>query len=165
MKSDLDKLKTDIQEYVKSKDIVVFHGYSRLFETPSLVSWDVDHYPDYKEFLGVAEKLDVSLITFHHRELTPEIIDDSLDDLESIDLPSGELSRIDKRLHELRVYEGFTSVLELSFVHQGQTYIYVRRADWYDALLEITDEIDDYLSIDEGDEDETDVMGGYFSKN
>lgn len=167
MKSGLDKLREEIQEYLASKDFVVYHSQSRMSEPSPLIHWDSQQYPDFRLFADVSKHLEVKLVCFHHRTLASDFIDDAMDDLESVDIPQEEYRRLEERLRELRIYEGFTSVVELSFSHQGQIYIYTRRAEWYEELLDIAEEIDDYLSADEeGDEgDEVDSMGGYFSKN
>lgn len=166
MKADLDSLRSEIQSHLESLEFTVFHGLSRLNEPLPLVHWDTGHYPDFKQFLEVAKKLSVELISFHHRELNPEFIDNSATDLDAAEMPSDERQQFGRRLQELRVWEGFTSSVELSFAYQGQIYVYIRRAGWYDELLEIADEIDDYLSVEEEDEgDQPDTMGGYFSRN
>ncbi len=167
MKTDLDSLKTEIEDYLKSEGFSVFHGYTRFAEPSSIVQWDSDHYPDFKQFLAIARELGTKPIVFHHRELSPELIDDAVDQLESVDMPEDEFTQLAQRLAELRVYEGFTNAVELSFEYQSRIYIYARRADWYDELLDITEEIDDYTSLEQdevGDEDDDDV-GRYFSNN
>ena len=167
MSTDLDSLKTEIKDYLEAEGFLVFHGYTRFAEPTSVVQWDSSHYPDFKLFLALARKLDVRPIVFHHRELQPELIDDAMDQLESADIPEDEFQELARRLGELRVYEGFTNAVELSFEYQGRIYIYARRAEWYDELLDITEEIDDYTGSEEGEPegDEPDDMGSYFSRN
>jgi len=166
MSTDLDKLKELIHSHLRAEGFVVFHGYSRLMETAPMVHWDSYHYPDFKLFLETATKLDVKLIAFHHRELESEFIDDALADLESAELPPDEQRRLRQRLSELRVWEGFASVVELSYSYQGQIHVFAQRADWYEEIVEIADEIDDYLSSEEEDADgSSDAMGGFFSRN
>ena len=165
MKPNLDSLKEEIQAYLESQDFVVFHGHSRLTEPNPMVYWDTEHYPDYKLFLDIPKKLKVNLVTFHHVGLPPEVIDDTMDDLEGVDMPADEVNRMEKRLRDLRVYEGFTSLVELSFAYQEHIYFYTLRAEWYNELLEIAGEIDDYLAMEDEEEGQADSMGGYFSRN
>ena len=167
MSTDLDSLKTEIKNYLESEGFTVFHGYTRFAEPTSVVQWDSGHYPDFKLFLALARKLEVRPVVFHHRELLPELIDDAMDQLESADIPEDEFEELVRRLGELRVYEGFTNAVELSFEYQGRIYIYARRADWYDELLDIAEEIDDYSAPeeDEPDEDDQEDMSSYFSRN
>lgn len=165
MTSDLDTLKTEIQSHLDTEGFVVFHGFSRLSEPLPVVYWDAYRYPEFQQFLKAPKELGVKLISFHHRELESDFIDDALADLESADMPSQQSRRLSQRLRDLRVWEGFTSVIELSFVHQGQVYVFSKRAEWYEEIMEIADEIDDYLSAEEEEEDQTDDLGGYFSRN
>lgn len=165
MKGNLDRLRDEIQQYLDSNNFVVFHSHSRLTEAAPLVHWDSRLYPDFKAFLEVCRRLEVPLVCFHHRELAPDFIDDALDDLESADLPADEYQRLGDRLRELRIYEGLTSVIELAFTFGNQTYIYSQRADWYEELLEIADEIDDYLAAEGNGEGNGESMSGYFSRN
>ncbi len=168
MTRDLETLKTEIDEYLTAENLVVFHGFPRLADPSSMIHWDIDEYPDFKLFLELPKKLDVKLIVFHHRKLAPDFIEDVLDQLDSADMPDDEYAELQRRLRELRVFEGFTSAVELSFEYQGRTYFFTRRAEWYEELLDIADEIDDFTGEDEDDfeglEDEDDV-GPYFSKN
>ena len=166
MTSDLDTLRTDIQTHLDAEQFVVFHGFSRMSEPLPIVYWDTFHYPEFHQFLKTPKELGVKMISFHHRELEPAFVDDALGDLEGVDMPPEEVQRLSHRLRDLRVWEGFTSVIELSFVYQGQVYVFSKRAEWYEEIMEIADEIDDYLSAEEEeDEDQTDAMGGFFSRN
>ena len=165
MGNDLDKLKEKIQSYLAEEDFIVFQGYSRMMESGPMVHWDSHHYPDFRLFLETAKALDVKLMVFHHRELDSGFIDDAMADLDAADLPEDESRRLAQRLNELRVWEGFTSFVELSYCSQNQGYVFVLRADWYEAILEIADEIDDYLSGDDPDVDSPDALGGFFSRN
>ncbi|MCP5116254.1 MAG: hypothetical protein GY953_35955 [bacterium] len=165
MTSDLDTLKTQIQNHLDSEEFVVFHGFSRMTESLPPVFWDTLRYPDFQQFLMAPKELGVKMISFHHRELEPNFVDDALADLETVDMPAAQSRKLSQRLRDLKLWEGFTSVVELSFSHEGQVYIFSRRADWYEEIMEIADEIDDYLSVEEEGEDQTDAMGGYFSRN
>jgi hypothetical protein len=67
------------------------------------------------------------------------------------------------RLRKLRIYEGVTCSLELAFHHVSNLYVYELQPDWYDEFLVAEDEISN--SMAEGDLDEGDSLGGYYSKN
>jgi hypothetical protein len=170
MKPDLETLRTEIEEYVKTEDFAVFRGFPRLPEPAKMVHWDSEEYPDFRDFLRLPKQLGVPLVVFHHRKLSPAFIDDALDQLDAVDLPDEEYVEYQRRLRELRVFEGFTSAVELSFDYEGRIYLYTRRAEWYEDLLDIADELHDYLAGDEdeefGDLEEPDEdIGPYFSKN
>jgi hypothetical protein len=166
IKPDLETLKTEIEDYLKTQEFAVFHGYPRLAEPASMVHWDSEEYPDFKSFLELSRQLDVRLMVFHHRRLSSDFIDQALEQLEVLDLPDDEYVEFGRRLREMRVFEGFTSAVELSFEYQSRIYFYTRRAEWYEELLDIADEIDDYAGTDVEDiEDLDDDLGPYFSKN
>jgi hypothetical protein len=169
MKPDLETLKTEVEEYLKTQELAVFRGFPRLADPASMVHWDSDDYPDFKAFLEIPKKLGVPLVVFHHRKLAADFIDDALDQLEILDLPDDEYVEMERRLREMRVFEGFTCAIELSFEHQSRVYFYTRRAEWYDELLDISEEIRDFTELENEDlealDDLEDDMGPYFSKN
>ncbi len=159
----LDKLRTEIEESLTANGFIVFYGYSRLSETHASVHWDCERYPDYKPFLEAARGCGIKLIVYHHREFSSEYIDDAMERLETADLPRDEKRTLERRLRELNTYEGFTCALELSFDCCGRMYVYERRTEWYDELMDILDDIDATLPEEE-DEDEGPISG-YFSRN
>lgn len=161
MNLDLDSLKTEILEHLESEGFVVFHGYSRLADTDSFVAWDSERFPDYKTFVAAAKSAGVRLMVYHHREFTPAHIDEASDRLEDADLPADEQRQFERRVRELRGYEGFTCALELSFDFEGRVYMFNLRAEWYEDYLDMLEELD--ISVPE--EDEQGPMGGYYSSN
>jgi len=161
---DLDTLKTEIETFLDAQGFAVFYGYSRILDTLPVVFWDCERHPDYKQFLKAARSAGVTIIVFHQRELSSEQIDDAIDQLEASDMPREESRPLERRLKELRAYEGFTCALELSFDHQGRVFLFDLRTSWYDELSDILSEL--HMLDDESEEDEEDnPMGGYFSKN
>jgi hypothetical protein len=164
MNLNLDELKNEILEYMEAESLVVFHGYSRLAETDSFVAWDTDRLPDYHSFLGAAKKAGVKMIVYHFREFSATHLEDAEERLEDSELTTEEQRNIERRLRELRAYQGFTCALELSFDYQGRVYLFNLRADWYDDYLDLVEELDGTLG-DEDDEGDDDSMGGYYSRN
>ncbi len=162
MNVNLDSLKSEILEHLGSEGFVVFHGYSRLADTDSFVAWDTDRHPDYREFLKVARQAGVTLIVFNDRQFSAEHLEDATERLEDCELTTEERRTLERRLRELRGYEGFTCGLELSFDCQGRVYMFSARADWYEDFLDLLEELDARLPEDEEDGDS---MGGYFSRN
>jgi hypothetical protein len=57
-----------------------------------------------------------------------------------------------------------TCSLELAFDYNSRLYVYEVQPDWYEEFLEVEDEIFSRVS-DEDDLDDSDSLGGYFSKN
>lgn len=163
--TNLDTLKGEIEGYLQDQQFAVFRGFPRMLDTVPLVYWDCDRYPDYQAFLATAQAAGVRLIVYHQHEFSAEQIDNALERLEEVELPREEYRSIERRLKELRVYEGFTCALELSFDLQGRIYVFDLRTEWYDELSDLLDEL--HMLGARGDEDEDDdtPMSGYFSKN
>lgn len=162
MNVNLDSLKSEILEYLGSEGFVVFHGYSRLADTDSFVAWDSERYPDYRQFLKVARQAGIALVVFNDRQFSAEHLEDATERLQACELAAEERRTLERRLRELRAYEGFTCGLELSFDYQGRAYIFSVRAEWYEDFLDLLEEVDACLPEDE---EEGDSMGGYFSRN
>ena len=161
MAIDLETTKTEIQAHIERSHLSVFYGYASLNESVG-VYWDTEHHPDFREFLLVAEKSGVKLVVFNHQQFSLTEIDDLLQELEDSELPREEQRNFQKRIHELQKYEGFTSIVELSFSLEGRVYSFQLHADWYSAWEDLLSEIE--AAADQGDENEN-PMTGYFSNN
>jgi len=164
MNLNLDQLKTEVLEYMEAEAFVVFHGYSRLAETDSFVAWDTERLPEYRSFLSAAKKAGVKMIVYHFREFSATHLEDAEERLEDSDMQPDDRRAIDRRLRDLRSYEGFTCALELSFDYQGRVYVFNLRADWYDDYLDLIEELDAALPDDEEADDDA-LGGGYYSRN
>jgi hypothetical protein len=131
-----------------------------------MVLWDTERHPDYRMFLDVALKSETRVIVFASREFAAADTEDLLSQLDELDLTRDEKRDYEKRLRALRVHEGVTCSLELAFDHHSRLYVYEMQPDWYDEFLGVEDEIISLLSDSEdGDEDDDEPLGGYFSKN
>ena len=115
MNLNLDELKTEVLQHLEAQGFVVFHGYSRLSDTDSFVAWDVERQPDYRQFLETAKNAGVKLIVYHWREFSRAHVDEAAERLEECDFSVEEQHNLERRLRDLRAYEGFTCALELSF--------------------------------------------------
>lgn len=164
MSLNLDTLKSEIRSYLADNGFVTFQGMSRRLDEMREVEWDVTRYPSYKDFLDVARHLDVKLIVFHHREFSDASIDNALDTLPDSGLDFEDQHSFEQRLRELRVYDGFTCAIELSFEYTETLYIFDLQTDWYRELTTILEEIEMSSSVEE-DEDEGNPLGGYYSQN
>ena len=162
MKPNLDSLKIEIEQYLEESGLAVFYGYSRMLESTSSVYWDCDKYPDYKLFIKAAQTAGAQVIVLHQREFAAEQVMDALEQLSDCDLQRDETREFEKRLNDVRVYEGFICEIELSFDHQGRVFLFDLRTDWYEEFSDILDEIQ-MLSAEAEDNDTP--MSGYFSKN
>jgi hypothetical protein len=163
MNLDLDALKTEVLETLEADGFVVFHGYSRLADTDSFVAWDTDRQPDFRSFLNAARRAGVKMVVYNYREFTQAHVDEAAERLEEIEVPADEQRNLERRLRDLRKFEGFTCALELSFDYDGRVYLFSLRAAWYEEFLDLLEELD--AAIPEEDEDEDDNIGGYYSRN
>jgi hypothetical protein len=159
----LDTLKREILEYLDSKEFAVFRSSPGGLEGIPMVLWDAEKHPDYQMFLEVARKSGIRLIMFASREFDAEDVDDLVEQLEACGLTREEQRHYESRLRELRVYEGVTCSLELAFDHNSRLYVYEVQPDWYEEYLGVEEEI--MTRLTEGETDQDDSLGGYFSKN
>jgi len=159
----LDTLKREILDSLEAGGFAIFHGSPGGLEGLPMVLWDVEHYPDYQMFLESARKIGANLIIFASREFKSSDVDDLLEQLEDCDLARDEQRDYERRLRELRIFEGVTCSLEIAFDHGSRLYVYEVRPDWYDDFLNLEEEINSRL--EENDLDAGNSLGGYFSKN
>ena len=103
------------------------------------------------------------MFLFGTREFEAGDIDDLLEQIEELGMDRDQQRDYQARLRKLRVYEGVTCSLELAFNHDSSLYVYELQPDWYEEFLVAEDEIASAMA--EGDTDEGDSLGGYFSKN
>jgi hypothetical protein len=160
----LDTLKREILEHLEHSGFAVFRSSPGGLEGLPMVLWDSERYPDYQMFLDTAHKAGAKMVLFASREFEAAEIDDAVDQLEDCDLTRDERRDLERRLRDLRVFEGVTCSLELAFDHHARMYVYELRPDWYDEFLGIMDEIAAHLPVEDEEEDEG-TLGGYFSKN
>jgi hypothetical protein len=163
MSLNLDSLRSEILEYLESQSFVVFHGYSRLADTDSFVAWDTDRFPDFHSFVNAAKNAGIRLVVYHFREFTRTHVDEAGERLEDCEVTVEEKRTMERRLRELRGYEGFTCAIELSFDFENRVYLFNLRADWYEDYLDLLEDIDASIPDEDGEED--DSMGGYYSRN
>ena len=162
MYRNLDTMRSEIQAYLESHGIGVFHGYPRGGEHTSAVYWDVDEHPEYQGFLAAAEKAGVRLVSLYANQFSDAHIDDAIDRLEESALPRENRRSLEARLREMGVYAGFICQIELSFDFSPRVYIFDLHTEWFNDFNEILDLIEEAY---EEDEDQEPLGGGYFSKN
>jgi hypothetical protein len=161
--SNLEALKREMLDALRDGDFAVFHGSTHGGEGGSAVYWDAERQPDYHAFLAAAGTLGVKLVIFSEREFRAGEIDQSLDELEDCELTHEERRSLERRLRDLRVFEGRTCALRLTFHYEAREYIFDLRTDWFDDFLELRDEIAARLPEEDDEEDES--LGGLYSNN
>jgi hypothetical protein len=135
---------------------------SRTGDEGQFVFWDTQKHADYKPFLDCALQLGVRLIHFHAREFSTFHREEALEQLEDADLTREEKRELSRRIEELRIYEGLTCAIELSYDFDGRIYLFELQTDWYEEWHEVLDEIEDATpGAGEGPES----YGGYYSNN
>ena len=161
----LDTLRAEIEDYLEQEGFAIFRGFLRMLDTAPLVYWDCERYPDYKAFLQTAKAVGVQMIVYLQHEFSNERIDSALEHLEEVELPREDYRAMERRLNELRVYDGFTCSIELSFDLEGRIYVFDLRTDWYDELSDLLEDLHMLGAGPDNDEDDDTPMRGYFSKN
>ena len=163
MKQDLNSLKLEFERALAEGGFVIFRGIGRLSDqSRSPIYWDSERHADPKRFLEVASALGVKLVVFHDREFSSSEIEEAFERLESRSLPRDEYREVERNLRKLKAYEGFTCVVEVSFDHQGETYLYDLSTPWYDEFMTILDGLDDAES---DGRDEGQGPMGFYSQN
>jgi hypothetical protein len=165
MKLNLDTLKVEVLSYLQRQDFAVFHGYSRLADSDSFVSWDTERHPDFREFLDTARQAGVKLVVYHDQVFSSDMLEEARERLELTDISEPERRTIGRQVDEFDPYEGFTCLLELSFDYQGRVYLFHLSAEWYEDFQDLVENIE--AAVEEepppGGADES--MGGYYSTN
>lgn len=162
MAVNLESLRTQVEGYLEQAGIPVFHGCSRVIDSPLQVHWNVEEHPDFREFIEAGRKAGAKLVVFAHQAFSLDEVDEALDQLEDSNLSWEEKHNFETRLKELQRYEGFTCLVELSFDIDARVYLYEMRTEWYQSLTEILAELDAAAELEEEDGG---PMPGYFSKN
>jgi hypothetical protein len=160
MKINLDSMRSEIQDYLESHGIAVFHGAPRGDDEPA-VYWNVERHPDYRTFLATAEAAGVRLVTLYANEFAVEVIDEAMERLNESGLGREDRRAMEMRLREMRAYGGFTCQIELSFDLAPRVYLFDLRTEWFEDLNEMLHRIDDARE----ERDDGEPMHGYFSKN
>jgi hypothetical protein len=165
MAIDLEKARVDVEAYLLAKGIPVFFGYDQMTESFIHVSWDTEKHPDFRDFVAAAASAGVKMMVFHAESLSESSIDEALDQLEVCDFSRDEKRNYEKRLKALQGYEGFTSLLSLSFTLDGRVYQFELHSDWHDTLEDIWMELDAASGEMPDEENSEGPVGGYFSNN
>jgi len=163
MQQNLDTLNQEILDYLKEKGFLAFFGFTR-GHAHSTVAWDVAHHPDFRPFLEIASQLGVRMIVYNAHVFERSMVEEAIDSIPDAELSREEHRSVERRLRELRNYDGFICAIELSFEFEGRMFVFDLRTDWYEEFLEILDELDAAEASSDEDEEQP-PMGEFFSKN
>lgn len=167
MPLDLSAMKTEILAQLDQGGFATFYSDSSR-DSLHIIYWDSKRHPEIEKFLQVAKSCGVRLLVFFERTFSQVSIDDTLERLEGCDMSREEKRSYEARLRDLQKFEGFTCELELSFNHEGHTYVYQARTEWFEEFEDIfADVAVGETDIFEGEEEEDDEgpITGYFSRN
>ncbi len=162
MKQNLDVLKTEIFEHLESQGLVIFPSMSRALDGLPTIAWDADRYPDFKKFVQAGVAAGVKLFSLHAHEFSADYAESAAEELDDTNLTAEERRTIERRLRELRAYDGFTCSIELAFDLGTRVYVFELRTEWYEEFNDLLDEITAASADDDEDEG---PIGGYFSNN
>ncbi len=165
MAIDLEKMRADVEAYLLQKGIPVFFGYDQMSDGLIHATWDTERHPDFREFVGTAASAGAKLMVFHIESLSESSIDEALEQLELCDFTRDEKRNYEKRIKSLQGYEGFTSLISLSFSVDNRIYKFEVHSDWHDTLEDILMELDAASGDYSEDESDDGPVGGYFSNN
>jgi hypothetical protein len=129
----------------------------------SAIYWNVETHPDYRQFLDAAVGSGAKVVTVFTSKFNGNQVEEALSQLEDIEIDRQEKRAIELRLREMRLYDGLTCHIELSFNHALRDYIFDLRTEWFQDYEELIDRIDE--SYPPLEEDEGPLGGGYYSKN
>ena len=163
MPQDLETLRSEMQAYLDESGMTIFYGYYRIPDALLQVSWDTERHADFRGFLETAKRAGIKLIVFNQQAFSLDQIDAAFDQLEECDFTREEKRQYETRLRQLQAYEGFTSLLELSFTLESRIYVFEVKTDWYEAFADILNELEAAAEEQEAPEDGS--LGGYFSNN
>lgn len=162
MKSNLEYLRREVIAYLEQRNLAVFKSFPCGPELGTdAVYWDSHAFPDFREFVAVAEAAGVRLLTVYGREFHSGIVDDALKQIETSTLDRENRRDIAARLRDMRAYEGFICEIEISFSYCGRTYIFDQPTTWYEEVSEILDRIEEAMGPSKGEN----PLGGYYSNN
>jgi hypothetical protein len=166
MNLNLDSLKDEIQQYLDREGFLTFHGWAPPLSPAREARWNTEVYNDYRDFLKLAREAGVRIIAFHTSQFSAESVDEARDQMEGADLSREETRRFERRLRELREYDGFTHEIELSFDYGGRTYVFELETEWYESFEDLMDELElSGTGDDDDDEEEGPMDSGFFSNN
>ncbi len=163
---ELQRLKTEILEYLRSVGLPVFYCLG-IPGDEGFIFWDHAQYPDWRQFIDVAKESGARMFLFSSRDLTLEELQTAREALEEVAAESSEREDAVAFLDSLHQHVGHGAWVRVAWQQDGRRFAYERVAPWYENLLDLLDELSDHLPDldDEEDNDEPGSRGGYYPLN
>lgn len=143
--TDLSRLYDEIVAAASRQGLLIFPGY--VGDDLPAVWWqgDPDNWPD---FLGIAKAENIRTVFIGRAVLQEE---DLLDLAEWVDEKTGPgNSNGDRaRIKEFERYIGLTGEIRLGWVKDGVAYLLQHRTEWYQAFLDLTEEMEEEDDLDD----------------
>ena len=175
MTKNLNTLCAQIQEYIASRGLALFHGALGSSDHVMSSYWDSSGHPDYREYVAAAEAVGARMLTLCADEFRSGEIDEALQMLDEAGFDNAERRSIESRLRRMRAYDGFTCAVELAFDYAGRSYLFELNTEWHAEFLDLHDRIseafaDSHEASESGadnaqEDDDSPPFGSYFSKN
>ncbi len=162
---DLDRLRGEILDYVRSVGLPIFHCQGIPGEEGFLY-WDAAAYPDFRQFSDVAREAGARMFLFSSLEFSSDEMDGARETLADVEMADNDREDANDFLDSLRPNVGHVAWVRIAWQQDGRRFAYERVAPWYEKLLDLMDEIGDSLPELSDDEDEgPSGRGGFYSLN
>jgi hypothetical protein len=147
--TDLSRLFDEIVAAAAKQGLLTFPGY--VGEELPAVWWQGDPN-DWSEFMRIAKVEGARTVFVGRAILEQEDLQDLADWVDEKTGP-GPSNGDRARLKEFERYIGATGEVRLGWIRDGVAFLLQQRTEWYEAFLELTDE------IEEEDEDDLEDFG------
>jgi hypothetical protein len=148
--TDLSRLYDEIVAAAARQGLLTFPGY--VGEELPAVWWQGDPN-DWPEFLHIAKVEGVRTVFVGRAILEQEDLQDLAEWVDERTGP-GPSNGDRARLKEFERYIGATGEVRLGWVREGVAFLLQQRTDWYEAFLELTDEIEEEDDLEDFDDPE-----------
>ena len=162
---DLDRLKTEILEYLGTGSVPIFYCFGVPGEEGH-VYWDSQQRPDWRQFIDVARDAGAKLFLFTCHELEADELDGARDTLADVEMEDGDREDASEFLNKLRSHVGHVAWLRIAWQQDSRRYALEHVAPWYEKFLDLAEEMGEYLpEMSEDEDDDESGRGGFYSLN
>lgn len=148
--TDLSRLYDEMTAAASRQGLLTFPGY--VGEEMPAVWWQGDPN-DWPEFLRIAKTEGVRTVFVGRAILEQEDLQDLAEWVDERSGP-GPSNGDRARLKEFERYIGATGEVRMGWVKEGVAFLLQQRTEWYEAFLELTDEIEEEDDLEDFDDPE-----------